>query len=85
MNFWHTVTHELRTPQFVQQPKSCMTDDDIQRSQKTVSTKHYFSDRLNRLIDKILDLENLKQENRNFTFLKKIFKTITNTLDSVKN
>jgi signal transduction histidine kinase len=29
------------------------------------------SDRLNRLIDKILDLENL--ENRNFIFLKKTF------------
>jgi K+-sensing histidine kinase KdpD len=35
-----------------------MTTTTFQRSQKTVSTKHYFqSDRLNRLIDKILDLE----------------------------
>jgi hypothetical protein len=58
MNFW-TPLPTNQEHHFVQQPKSCMMmTTTFQRSQKTVSTKYYFqSDRLNRLIDKILDLE----------------------------
>jgi hypothetical protein len=41
--FLDTVTHELRQLRFVQQQEILHDDDDdIQRSQKTVSTKHYF-------------------------------------------
>jgi hypothetical protein len=64
--FLDTVTHELREPyRFVQQPKSCMMTTTTFRSQKTVSTKHYFRiGSFKSFNDKILDLENLKQENR---------------------
>jgi signal transduction histidine kinase len=76
MKFLDTVTHELRTPITAIRAASEILhddDDDIQRNQKTVSTKYFESDRLNRLIDKILDLEKFETGKQKLYLSKKIF------------
>lgn len=87
--FLDTVTHELRTPITAIRAASEILhdDDDIpeelrkQFLQKIISE----SDRLNRLIDKILDLEKFETGKQKIYLSKNnITKTIKNTLDSVQ-
>jgi K+-sensing histidine kinase KdpD len=61
-----------------------MNDDDIQKKSENSFYKALFPDRLNRLIDKILDLEKFETGKQKLYLSKKYFKTITNTLDSVR-
>jgi hypothetical protein len=71
MNFWIRLPMNCNITQFVQQVKSFTMMTTFRRSWESSFAKHHIeSDRLNRLIDKILDLENLKPENKRFICLK---------------
>jgi K+-sensing histidine kinase KdpD len=62
-------------------------DDDIPKEVRKQFLQSIISesDRLNRLIDKILDLEKFETgKQKLYLSKKKYFKTITNTLDSVR-
>ncbi len=87
--FLDTVTHELRTPiTAIRAASEILYDDDAipeelrkQFLQNIISE----SDRLNRLIDKILDLEKFETGKQKIYLSKNnIVKTIENTLDSLK-
>ncbi|MFT7396554.1 MAG: Na+/proline symporter/nitrogen-specific signal transduction histidine kinase [Flavobacterium sp.] len=88
--FLDTVTHELRTPiTAIRAATEILHDDDDDIPQEV--RKQFLqsiiseSDRLNRLIDKILDLEKFETGKQKLYLSKKdISKTIINTLDSVR-
>jgi Na+/proline symporter/signal transduction histidine kinase len=88
--FLDTVTHELRTPITAIRAASEILhddDDDIPKEVRKQFLQSIISesDRLNRLIDKILDLEKFETGKQKLYLSKKnISKTITNTLDSVR-
>jgi signal transduction histidine kinase len=82
--FLDTVTHELRTPITAIRAASEILhdDDDIPEELKAVLQNIISeSDRLNRLIDKILDLEKFETGKQKFICLKQHYKNI-NTLES---
>ncbi len=88
--FLDTVTHELRTPITAIRAASEILHDDVdipeelrkQFLQNIISE----SDRLNRLIDKILDLEKFETGKQKIYLSKNnLSKTIENTLDSLKH
>jgi Na+/proline symporter/signal transduction histidine kinase len=87
--FLDTVTHELRTPITAIRAASEILhdDDDIPQELRKQFLKSIIteSDRLNRLIDKILDLEKFETGKQKLYLSKNnISKTINNTLQSVK-
>ena len=87
--FLDTVTHELRTPiTAIRAASEILHDDqDIPEEIRKQFLQNIISesDRLNRLIDKILDLEKFETGKQKIYLSKKnISKTIENTLDSVK-
>jgi Na+/proline symporter/nitrogen-specific signal transduction histidine kinase len=88
--FLDTVTHELRTPITAIRAATEILhddDDDIPNEVRKQFLKSIISesDRLNRLIDKILDLEKFETGKHKIYLSKNdISKTITNTVDSVK-
>lgn len=87
--FLDTVTHELRTPiTAIRAASEILHDDeDIPEELKKRFLQNIISesDRLNRLIDKILDLEKFETGKQKLYLSKNnISKTIKNTLESVK-
>ncbi|MFV5699609.1 ATP-binding protein [Flavobacterium sp. ZT3R17] len=87
--FLDTVTHELRTPITAIRAASEILhdDDDIPEELRKQFLQNIISesDRLNRLIDKILDLEKFETGKQKIYLSKNnISKTIKNTLNSVK-
>lgn len=88
--FLDTVTHELRTPiTAIRAATEILHDDDdeIPKELRKQLLKSIISesDRLNRLIDKILDLEKFETGKQKIYLSKNnISQTIKNTLDSVK-
>ena len=87
--FLDTVTHELRTPITAIRAASEILHDDDEIPEEL--RKHFLqniiseSDRLNRLIDKILDLEKFETGKQKIYLSKNdISKTIKNTLDSLQ-
>lgn len=88
--FLDTVTHELRTPITAIRAASEILhdeDDTIPKELRKQFLQNIISesDRLNRLIDKILDLEKFETGKQKIYLSKNdISKTIKNTLDSVK-
>ncbi|MET0760509.1 MAG: sensor histidine kinase [Flavobacterium sp.] len=87
--FLDTVTHELRTPiTAIRAASEILHDDeDIPEDLRKQFLQNIISesDRLNRLIDKILDLEKFETGKQKIYLSKNnISKTIENTLDSVK-
>ncbi|MFV8343440.1 ATP-binding protein [Flavobacterium sp. XS2P39] len=87
--FLDTVTHELRTPITAIRAASEILhdDDDIPEELRKQFLQNIISesDRLNRLIDKILDLEKFETGKQKIYLSKNtISKTITKTLDSVQ-
>jgi Na+/proline symporter/signal transduction histidine kinase len=86
--FLDTVTHELRTPITAIRAASeiLYDDDDIPDELRKQFLQNIISesDRLNRLIDKILDLEKFETGKQKIYLSKNnLIKTITNTLDSL--
>ena len=87
--FLDTVTHELRTPITAIRAASeiLYDDDDIPEGVRKQFLQNIISesDRLNRLIDKILDLEKFETGKQKIYLSKNnILKTIENTVDSVQ-
>ncbi|MFV8373361.1 ATP-binding protein [Flavobacterium sp. LB2P74] len=87
--FLDTVTHELRTPITAIRAASEILhdDDDIPEELRKQFLQNIISesDRLNRLIDKILDLEKFETGKQKIYLSKNnITKTIKNTLDSLQ-
>ena len=87
--FLDTVTHELRTPiTAIRAASEILHDDeDIPEELRKQFLQNIISesDRLNRLIDKILDLEKFETGKQKIYLSKNnISKTVENTLDSVK-
>jgi Na+/proline symporter/signal transduction histidine kinase len=87
--FLDTVTHELRTPITAIRAASeiLYDDDDIPQEVRKQFLQNIISesDRLNRLIDKILDLEKFETGKQKIYLSKNdISKTIQKTLDSLK-
>jgi Na+/proline symporter/signal transduction histidine kinase len=87
--FLDTVTHELRTPITAIRAASEILhdDDDIPEELRKQFLQNIISesDRLNRLIDKILDLEKFETGKQKIYLSKNnISRTIKNTLDSVQ-
>ena len=87
--FLDTVTHELRTPiTAIRAASEILHDDDeipVELRKQFLQNIISESDRLNRLIDKILDLEKFETGKQKIYLSKNdISKTIKNTLDSLQ-
>jgi Na+/proline symporter/signal transduction histidine kinase len=89
-DFLDTVTHELRTPiTAIRAASEILFDDEaIPRALRQQFLQNIISesDRLNRLIDKILDLEKFETGKQKIYLSKNnLIQTITNTLDSLQH